>query len=284
MNQEETTQPAPGSLFNLELVKRILSAIVLAALTLGLTWGGFESFLSLCAIMGLLLVWEWAKLTNNDTPLELSISAGAIALAVFAFVTREWPLLLAATIGGIGLSLWATHYWWRSKWSLLGLFYITLPILSLIYLRKDPDYGFFAVIFILLVVWASDTAAYFAGRHFGGAKLAPQISPSKTWSGATGGLFAGLITGVLFAISIDAEPIILGLIAAILSAAGQLGDLVESAIKRHFGVKDSSGLIPGHGGLLDRLDGIIFASVVAALIAIIRDLDAPAQALLLWTP
>ena len=229
------------------------------------------------------MVWEWGKLTNNDSPLALTIHAAAIAISIIAILTKEWPLLVSILIASVALSLWATHYWWRGKWALLGLLYIGLPILSLIYIRQDATHGFYAIVYIFLIVWGTDTAAYFAGNHFGGKKLAPTISPNKTWSGSFGGLFAALIIGTIFALSLSINPVISAFIGVILSAISQIGDLAESAIKRHFGVKDSGALIPGHGGLLDRLDGVIFASVAAALIALVRAPETPGQALLLWT-
>ena len=266
-----------------EVLVRVISALVLGGVTLFLAYFSWTSFLALCAVIGVWMSVEWGKLTNNDTPLQLAIQIGTITIALLAFILKEPPLFFASLIGGAFLAAWAAHYWWRSKWALLGLAYVGGPVLSFLYLRDDPLYGFYAVLFILLVVWGSDTAAYFAGRHFGGKKLAPQISPGKTWSGSLGGLFAGLIIGALFAISINAEPVILGLIGLVLSAVSQVGDLAESAIKRHFGVKDSGTLIPGHGGILDRLDAVVFAVVGAALIAMMRSHESPAQGLLFWS-
>lgn len=280
-----TEEGAPKRrLLNKELLARTVSAIILAVAALYLTAHSFSSFLGLAAVIMLIMVWEWGRLTNNDTPLQLAIPAITITVATTAFLTNEWPLLLASLIAGAFLAAWATHYWWRSKWALLGLAYVALPVMALLYLRRDEALGFEAVLFVFLIVWAADTAAYFSGRHFGGKKLAPAISPNKTWSGAIGGLFAGLITGALFAISVSSEPITLALIGLFLAALSQAGDLAESAIKRHFGVKDTSNLIPGHGGILDRLDGIITASVGAAIIAALHNHASPAEALLIWFP
>lgn len=265
-----------------ELTIRIISALLLGVFTIYLSYYSWESFLALMALTAVLLVWEWGKLTNNDTPLQLLIQGGTICVSLIAFLSDETPLFFASIIGGSLLAVWSTHYWWRSKWALLGLFYVGMPIISFLYLRSDDNYGFYAILFIFLVVWGTDTAAYFTGRHFGGAKLAPVVSPGKTRSGAIGGLFAGLIIGALVAMAIDAQPIILGLIGLFLSAISQVGDLAESAIKRHFGVKDSGNLIPGHGGLFDRLDGVIFAAVAAAIIAYLHPHETPAKALLLW--
>lgn len=280
--QEPTKTSKAGAIFNRELLVRSLSALLLLVVALYLTNHSFFTFLALAAITALLMVWEWGKLTNNDSPLQLTILAISLLTVSAAFLTAEWPLLFASLIGGSFLSVWATHYWWRSKWALLGLLYVGAPILALLYLRRDPIFGFEAVLYVFLIVWATDTAAYFAGRYFGGKKLAPAISPGKTWSGALGGLFAGVITGAIFAISLNSEPVMLALIGALLSAVSQGGDLAESAIKRYFGVKDSSYLIPGHGGILDRLDGIVPAATVAALIGGLHDFTAPGNGLLIW--
>lgn len=266
-----------------DVIKRTISAIALGAVTLALAYHSFEAFLILAGIALLIMCWEWAKLTNNDTPLQILIPLATIIIALTAALIQEWPLLIASLIAGGLLATWSTHYWWRSKWALIGLAYLFLPLLSLIYLRSDAKLGFFAVLFVLLIVWATDTAAYFSGRYFGGKKLAPAISPKKTWAGFYGGLFAGFITGVIFAVSINQEPIILSLIGLFLAILSQLGDLAESAVKRHFGVKDSGALIPGHGGVLDRLDGVIFASIGAALIAACHNFSQPGQALLIWS-
>ena len=286
MNEHSEQQDAPDlrrSIISKEVLVRLISALVLGGVTIFLAYYSWGSFLGLCALMGVWMSVEWGKLTNNDTPMQLAIQIGTVTICVLAFVLKEPPLFFASLIGGAFLAAWAGHYWWRSKWALLGLVYVGGPVLSFLYLRDDPLFGFYAVLFIFLVVWGSDTAAYFAGRHFGGKKLAPAISPGKTWSGSIGGLFSGLIIGVLFAISINAEPVILGLIGLVLSAISQVGDLAESAIKRHFGVKDSGTLIPGHGGILDRLDAVVFAVVGAALIAFMRGHESPAQALLFWS-
>lgn len=281
-NLDKSGAPKISALFNRELLIRTLSAIVLASIALYLTYLSPTSFIFLTSIIAVLMVWEWGRLTNNDTPIQLAIQAGTITVAITACLTSEWPLLISALIAGAFLSCWSTHYWWRSKWALLGLFYVGAPILSLIYLRSSQTLGFEAVLFVFLIVWGTDTAAYFTGRHFGGAKLAPSISPGKTRSGFYGGLFAGLIIGAIFAISMSIEPVMLSLIGLFLSAISQLGDLAESAIKRHFGVKDSGHLIPGHGGVLDRLDGIVTAAICAAIIAAIHSPANPASGLLIW--
>lgn len=143
---------------------------------------------------------------------------------------------------------------------LAGVIYFGVNTAALLTLRAAPETGFANVLYLLLLVWASDIGAYLAGRALGGPKLAPAISPGKTWSGAAGGLLAALVVALLF----GASPTGLAL-AAGLSIASMLGDLAESAAKRYYGVKDSSQLIPGHGGVFDRLDGVLAAAPLAAL-------------------
>jgi phosphatidate cytidylyltransferase len=147
---------------------------------------------------------------------------------------------------------------------LLGVPYVGLAAASLVWLRFDPAVGRVNVLFVLLMVWASDIGAYLVGRLAGGPKLAPSISPGKTWSGAAGGVAASLLVAVALA---GAAPWRAAIVAVVLSIVSQAGDLLESALKRHVGVKDSGRLIPGHGGLLDRLDGMLTAAPAAALLA-----------------
>jgi len=158
-----------------------------------------------------------------------------------------------------------------------GLAYVAPACAALFWLRADAQAGFANVLFLLLVVWASDIGAYAAGRMFGGPKLAPAISPGKTWSGAAGGLVCAMLVGVAASRLDTGAASHAALVAAVLGVLAQAGDLLESGLKRHFGVKDSSRLIPGHGGLLDRLDGVLAAAPAAALLAL-----ALGRGVLLW--
>jgi phosphatidate cytidylyltransferase len=188
--------------------------------------------------------WAW----------ELLVAAAAAALGV------EWLQLWAHGQGGARLRLGVA----------LGFLYIGPAAAALVWLRGGAE-GFANVLFVLLVVWGSDIGAYAVGRLVGGVKLAPRISPGKTVSGAVGGLVAAVAIGVLAAASfIPGGALRAGVVGALLGIAAQVGDLLESALKRHFGVKDSGRLIPGHGGALDRLDALLLAAPAAALIAALR--------------
>jgi phosphatidate cytidylyltransferase len=161
------------------------------------------------------------------------------------------------------------------------VFYVGLPAVALLWLRSDEPFGFTAVLFVFLVVWSSDTAAYAAGRSIGGPKLWPRVSPNKTWAGLIGALAAGAAAGAVFALlEPEADVVRLILLGVGLALVAQAGDLAESALKRLFNLKDASDLIPGHGGFMDRMDSVIAAAVAAALLALAIDAHAPARALL----
>jgi phosphatidate cytidylyltransferase len=238
---------------------RILSALVLAPAALAAAWLGGTFLLILTAAAGGLMGWEWARLCGHGRvdargiAIIAAIIAGTIAVAVdaprLALIILSGGALLAGALGRRTGAL-AT--------AVIGVVWIGLPCMALIWLAKDAAAGRTTVFLILAVVWATDIGAYVTGRTIGGPRLAPRISPSKTWSGLLGGVLCATIAGTGTAIAFGTPirpslPLICGLLAVI----AQLGDLAESFAKRRFGVKDSSGLIPGHGGLLDRLDGLL---------------------------
>jgi phosphatidate cytidylyltransferase len=172
----------------------------------------------------------------------------------------------------------------RRGWCIAGLLYSAVLLIAPVTLRQDAAFGFAAVIFLFVVVWLTDITAYFVGRALGGPKLMPRVSPKKTWSGAIGGTVASVIGGVILARQFGISNLAaIGTVALVLSVVSQAGDLLESAIKRRFSAKDASNLIPGHGGLMDRLDGFLIAVVVATLIGLVRGgFAAPARGLMVW--
>jgi len=171
-----------------------------------------------------------------------------------------------------------------SSWMVMGALYAALPVLCLEILRGTSDTGLIAIMWILALVWAADTAAYLAGKLIGGAKLAPRLSPSKTWSGAIAAFVAAGLVGFLTASWIgNTSTLSLTAVSLLLGVVVVLGDLAESGLKRHFGVKDTGKLIPGHGGVMDRVDGLLAVAVVAAAIGYLRGgLEHPARGLLIW--
>jgi phosphatidate cytidylyltransferase len=172
----------------------------------------------------------------------------------------------------------------RRHWVAAGIPYAGALGIAPIVLRSDVERGFQAILFLFAVVWATDIVAYFVGRAVGGPKLMPKVSPKKTWSGAIGGTLAATMMGIVVADVLALSGVLaVAMLAATLSVFAQIGDLFESFLKRRFGAKDSSRLIPGHGGLMDRLDGFVAAAVVAAVVGVAREgIGAPGRGLLVW--
>jgi phosphatidate cytidylyltransferase len=208
-------------------------------------------------------------------------------IAIGAMYYGGWPFALFWGIAAV-IALWE----WtrivggprRYAWALAGVLYAALLFIAPVTLRADTGYGIAAILFLFAIVWTTDIAGYFAGRAIGGPKLAPAISPKKTWSGAIAGLVGSVIVVVLGARYVsEARLIPLIGVTVLLSILSQAGDLGESALKRRFDVKDSSQIIPGHGGVMDRLDGFWAAAVGAAVIGLARGgLAEPAKGLLIW--
>jgi phosphatidate cytidylyltransferase len=238
------TAPLPQSAVH-NLWLRVASAVVLAPLAIAAAWLGGTWFIGFWLLAAAGILWEW-----------LGLVAGARSLSGPA----------------------------RAGWIALGACYAAAMLAAPLVIRADDSFGFIAMIFLFAVVWATDVAAYFAGRLIGGPKLWPAVSPNKTWSGAAAGAIAGTAAGWAVAAAAGIGPIA-PIIAAgfLLSVAAQFGDLFESALKRRFGAKDASHTIPGHGGLMDRLDGFLAAAVAAALVGVARGgLDGAAGGFLLW--
>lgn len=208
------------------MLLRFISTIVLAPIAIAAIWFGRPYFDALVFVGGIIAITEWMRVSHANS----SRGAGSY----FA-------------------------------WSVVGFLYVGIACLCLVALRADPAEGLGLALAFFSIVWATDICAYLIGRSLGGPKLAPSISPNKTWSGAIGGLVCGIVAGFLVARGMDLSYGTLGVVVVggVISVASQIGDLLESCWKRHFGVKDSGSLIPGHGGILDRIDGVLLASPVA---------------------
>lgn len=249
----------------------------LAATVAGGWW-----FTLLVATASVLMCWEWGRLVRGaqagvDLGLGLHVAAVLVAvlLASFGFPGRGALVLAVAAAGLLVLDM-------SRPMSALGVAYVGLPVLLIVWLRSDAALGLTGVLYLFAAVWITDIAAYAAGRTFGGPKLAPSISPGKTWSGLIGGVTCAGLAGAAFAPFVEgASAGRLGLLAVVLAVAAQGGDLYESALKRRSGLKDASGLIPGHGGILDRVDGLVAAVAAAAVIVLLPHASAPARGLLL---
>ena len=279
----EQAAPAPPTAADLhakprpwrDLGLRGASAVILIPLAVSGIWQGGQAWTALVGLAVVLLTWEWAGLYGQSVWKGSGILLPGGALGVVLLTAWLSPL------GGLGLLIATTGlllFLGRRGdiWPAMGLFYIGLTGFSLIMLRDDAIAGWGNTIFVVLIVWASDTGAYIAGRALGGPKLAPAISPGKTWSGAVGGLAAAMLIGMATAeILAPGGASRAAAIAAMLGILSQAGDLLESAIKRRFGVKDSSGLIPGHGGVFDRLDGVMAAAPLATALALLAGRGLP---------
>lgn len=253
------------------LVARVISALVLAAVVLWLTWFGGLAFRILVVAMGAAIAVEWAVLCGVAADRRLRSVYGVLAAAVLLLVLSDASTFLQFAAAGAAAiaALVAGQRSGRGGWAAAGLVYATAPAIAAAAIRGDSEGGLVAILFIFAVVWATDIFAYFIGRIVGGPKLAPAISPGKTWSGAVGGAFFALAAGLAMASAAGTRAGI-GLVVAILviSAVSQAGDLFESSVKRRFGAKDSSHIIPGHGGVMDRVDGLVVALIAFYVIGL----------------
>jgi phosphatidate cytidylyltransferase len=274
------------------LTLRVASAAVLAPFTLAITYWGGSPFHVLCAIAAAGILWEWVSLASHRadarvlTPGWLGILAALVLIALHVPEGSWGAVAAAAIVAGFAVAAFPrlADDRFASFWAAGGVIYAGVLLIAPALLRSDPQWGRTAIFFLLANVWATDILAFFCGRAVGGPLLWPRVSPKKTWSGAIGGLVGGIAVSVAVAYASGIGKLgIVGVMACVLSVLAQAGDLLESSVKRHFGAKDASRLIPGHGGLMDRLDGFLVAALAAVLIGIIHDgVAAPARGLLVW--
>lgn len=274
----------PTGMRGSNLTLRIVSALVLVPLALVSAYVGGWPFVALWTLAAIVVLWEWTTLACGAAGRTIVVVAG-VALAVAGGCAGfGWfgGAFLAVAAGAVAASILAPTS--VRMWVVAGVFYAAAILLGPVVLRSDPQLGVVAIVLLFGVVWSTDIFAYFAGRAIGGPKLWAAVSPNKTWSGAVAGALAAVGAAVLVAIlARTGAPIALGVLAFVLSAASQAGDLFESSVKRHFGAKDASQLIPGHGGLMDRLDGFVAAASLAALLGVLRGgFDNPAGGLITW--
>lgn len=263
-----------------EFAVRLGSAMVLAGAAIALTWAGGWPFAALVAGCAIVAALEWADIIGAPARGAETALNAVVLIAASALAALKLPLAaLAVLAAGVAVALLSP----RRERLAFGILYIGLPAVALIAIRGDAGYGLRAVLFLLLVVWCADSMAYVFGRLIGGARLAPAISPGKTWAGAVAGVVVPAGLAALCAPwAGDTSAAMLALVAGGLAIAAQAGDLAESAIKRVAGIKDTGKLIPGHGGALDRLDGVLFAAAAAGLLALLRAPESPGRALLIW--
>lgn len=269
------------------LKARLVSAVVLIPVSLGFVYlGGWLFALSLVFVTAL-MAFEWNRLAlggkNRGKITGYVLIYTALITGVLALgLEGQWTFALLLTAFAVVLVYaLALRQKLKPMWATLGVPWLFLPMLSFIWLRAGVDgaYGIATIVWILLVVWGSDSGGYLFGKSLGGPKLAPHISPNKTWSGFVGGVALAMAAGLVMALWVgEGSAMGLVMVSAGLSAVSQIGDLAESSVKRHFGVKDFSSLIPGHGGVLDRFDGLLFVLMAAGLLQVWHD-----GTLLIWS-
>jgi phosphatidate cytidylyltransferase len=283
---------APGAAEARNFSRRVASAAVLGPLAILTAYIGGWVFLLACLAAAGAILWEWTMLVLREPDPKVLVPGLAALLAAIALAGEGQAggaaamIAVGAALAGGVLAAWPRRYPATNPalWVAGGVLYAGAGLLGPALLRNDAEWGFPALLFLFAIVWATDISAYFVGRAAGGPLLWPRISPNKTWSGAVGGLAGGVAAGIVVAYASGVGRLAVGgVLALVLSVLAQGGDLLESAIKRRFGVKDAGSLIPGHGGVMDRLDGFLVAALAAALIGILHlGTAAPARGLLVW--
>jgi phosphatidate cytidylyltransferase len=285
MSEHDHLQPGENgwkARLGTDFAARLLSGLVMAAAAMLLTVSGPTPFALLVVLVALVVCWEWGRLVHGtDQTLVLSVQIGTAAAAgVLAALGYVGLGLLALPIGAILATLLSLGN--NSLFAALGVFYAGFPAVVLIWLRSDPALGLSAVLFLIAVVVTADTAAFLSGRLLGGPLLSPNVSPNKTWAGAIGALVASAIVAALFWFAVpESSAVRLAATGVALAFVAQAGDLAESALKRRFGAKDAGSIIPGHGGAMDRVDGLVAAASAVGVAALAIDVHSPARALLL---
>jgi len=282
-------QPAnnsTGRFMTRELAVRIAAALVLIPMALLDVWAGSVWFELGIAMIAAIMAAEWCRMVHRGSQFQFGLHALAAigAVLVVSRAGTATAVQLIAACWAMSLVAEVIRSKSGSRWAWWGVPYIALPGLALILIRQSPDHGLFAVLWLFAVVWSADTLAYVFGRLIGGAKLAPAISPNKTWAGLAGAIVGGVAASAVigwYSGLPTVWPLLVG--GGVLAVLEQLGDLFESAVKRRFGVKDSGRIIPGHGGVLDRVDGLMFAAVAAAAFGYVRGgQEAVASGLVVW--
>ncbi|MBV9511421.1 MAG: phosphatidate cytidylyltransferase [Caulobacteraceae bacterium] len=265
-----------------DFTTRLVSGLLMGLTAAFFTFAGLIPFTILVVAVTVVLSWEWGRLVHagaGDAVIAVQIVTVALA-AVLAALEKVGLGLVILPIGAILALLLSLGN--NSMFSALGVFYAGLPAVALIWLRSDATLGLIAIVFLILIVVVSDTAGFLFGRLIGGARFWPSLSPNKTWAGVLGALAASTLVAAAFGLVLaDASPLRLAGIGCLLSLVAQGGDLFESAVKRRFGAKDASTLIPGHGGVMDRVDGLAAVASAAGLLGFCSNVYAPAYALLM---
>jgi len=277
------------------LKRRVLSAAVLIPIALIATFAGSWAFTALCTIAAGGILWEWTCLVRGQPDARILVPGwtGLLIAAVLAGFglpgAAAGTMLIEAVLAALAVIAWPrgeelSESFSPVAWAAGGLLYAGAALVPSVILRNDPNWGLTSLLFLFATIWFTDIFAFFCGRIIDGPLLLPKVSPRKTWAGAIGGAVGGVTAALALAHAVGIGKLgIVGIVALLLSVLAQAGDLFESMVKRRFGAKDASMLIPGHGGLMDRLDGFLVAAFAAALIGVLHaGAGSPAKGLLLW--
>ncbi|MEM9422081.1 MAG: phosphatidate cytidylyltransferase [Pseudomonadota bacterium] len=258
---------------------RVLTAAILIPLSLLAIIIGGPIYSAVIAFMVIVLIFEWTRMVDGaEFSRGFYALSGTAGLAIFVAAGGQYGWALAvALVGGVGATFLEGRRQGWAPWALVGAMYLVVPAVAALFIRDAPLQGRAFTLILFATVWATDSGAYIAGKVLGGPKLWPDLSPQKTWAGALGGLALGLGTALALGmlLRVSAPIAVLLLVGVVLPIAAIVGDLLESALKRAFGVKDSGGVFPGHGGVLDRLDGFIVAVLALAAMLLIGQPDGP---------
>lgn len=255
-------------------IRTLSSAILIPAILVDV-WLGDAWFHLLVALLAVMMAHEWINIVHDRSSAQFALHAAGALCGAFFPLSFDWPatLLIIAVITLLSAVLTLLQGRRLGIWTLAGVPYVGLPAMAFVILRGESQAGMLTIMWLFAVVWVADICAYFAGRLIGGAKLAPRISPKKTWAGLWGAVAGGIGAGLAMGYAAgSANLVFLTVLGGVLAVIEQMGDLFESALKRHYGVKDSGRLIPGHGGVLDRVDGLVAATLVLAVIVIVARL------------
>ncbi|MBR0697508.1 phosphatidate cytidylyltransferase [Bradyrhizobium lablabi] len=282
MTEDDAAPAASSEQGSRNLLLRVVAALVMAPLAIAVAYAGGIAWVALVTLAVIGIFVEWLIIAGLARE-QRAVTTGTAALLLTGLCLMAGRVDAALVVLAIGVVVLALISRERRGWATAGLLYAAAAEIASVLVRLDAAKGFAALMFVFLIVWVTDIGGYFAGRGIGGPKLWVRVSPKKTWAGAIGGFVASLLVAAGFAVVDIGRTGPLLLLGALLSVVSQLGDLFESAVKRRFGVKDSSHIIPGHGGLLDRLDGFVAAVIVAAIFGFLRGgADSVGRGLMVW--
>lgn len=267
---DEPIPPRRGATGDPIFWKRVISALILAPAVIGIVVFGGQAFAIFIAAFAAAMAWEWVRMTDADAPPRaFAVATGtAVGAALLAAQDAQGWTVLWMLAGAAGCAL-DRRPRGDAIYAFAGVLYVSVSAALLVTLRTGDPGGLGAALFLLAVVWSADIFAYLGGSWIGGPKLLPAASPNKTWAGLIAGLCLGVAAGVAVAYAYDMTLLHAGLIAAPTALAAVLGDLLMSLVKRRFKVKDAGALIPGHGGVLDRVDALMLAAVFAGLVVVL---------------